>query len=71
MTESISKFTESLKNQVEIISNQEVKLRETLSNTNKRREEIEKEVERAELVLKDVYTTLTKMTDFVKKKIDK
>ncbi|MDC1047370.1 hypothetical protein OAQ96_01640 [Alphaproteobacteria bacterium] len=71
MTESISKFTESLKNQVEIISNQEVKLRETLTNTNKRREEIEKEVERAELVLKDVYTTLTKMTDFVKKKIDK
>ena len=71
MTENISKFTHSLKNQVGIIEDQEKKLKITLDNANARRDEIEKEVERAELILKDVYTTLVNMTKFVNEKIDK
>ena len=71
MTENISKFTDSLKNQVGIIEDQEKKLKITLDNANARRDEIEKEVERAELILKDVYTTLVNMTKFVNEKIDK
>lgn len=71
MTENISKFTDSLKNQVSIIEDQEKKLKITLDNANARRDEIEKEVERAELILKDVYTTLVNMTKFVNEKIDK
>ena len=71
MTENISKFTNSLKNQVSIIEDQEKKLKITLDNANARRDEIEKEVERAELILKDVYTTLVNMTKFVNEKIDK
>ena len=71
MTENISKFTDSLKNQVSIIEDQEKKLKITLDNANARRDEIEKEVERAELILKDVYTTLVNMTKIVNEKIDK
>ena len=71
MTENISKFTDSLKNQVSIIEDQEKKLKITLDNANARRDEIEKEIERAELILKDVYTTLVNMTKFVNEKIDK
>ena len=54
-----------------IIEDQEKKLKITLDNANARRDEIEKEVERAELILKDVYTTLVNMTKFVNEKIDK
>ena len=71
MTENLGKFAESLKQHVEIIGEQQNLMQENLDNIHSRREDIEKEVDRAQRILKDVYTSMVNMTKFITDKIDK
>ena len=71
MTENLGKFSESLNQHVEIIGEQKNRVQENLDSIHSRREDIEKEVDRAQRILKDVYTSMVNMTKFITDKIDK
>ena len=71
MTENLGKFAESLNQHVEIIGEQKNRMQENLDSIHSRREDIEKEVDRAQRILKDVYTSMVNMTKFITDKIDK
>ena len=56
---------------MEIIGEQQNRMQENLDSIHSRREDIEKEVDRAQRILKDVYTSMVNMTKFITDKIDK